>query len=117
MLEELLHNIGLCITVLKGTILVGILRIVSYLPYIKERVQRYEERYNLVPYEHFWDDYAGTNMLATVLKIMVGDYNKTARLGSSAPNCKVVTLDGEECRLLDFVRGSRPLVLNFGSCS
>ena len=41
----------------------------------------------------------------------------TAKLGNKAPNCKVVTLRGESCCLLDFMKPSRPLVLNFGSCT
>ena len=29
----------------------------------------------------------------------------------------LISTDGKECRLLDFAKGTRPLVLNFGSCS
>ena len=117
MLAELSHQILLGITTLKITILVGLLRIASSVPYLKERVQKYEERYIMVPYQNFWDDYGGNKMLATILKIALGDVKKTARLGNPAPNCRLVSTDGKECRLLDFARGSRPLVVNFGSYS
>lgn len=117
MLAELSYRVGLGIAVLKTTILVGLLRIASSLPFFKERVKKFEERHLLVPYQNFWDEYAGKKMFAAVLKIFVGDFKKTALLGSSAPNCKLVTAEGKECRLLDFARGNRPLVVNFGSCS
>lgn len=117
MLAELSHNIILGITALKFTILVGLLRIASAIPYIKERIQKYEEHYLLVPYQNFWDDYGSNEMLSCVLKIVLGDLNKTARLGNPAPNCKLVSTDGKECELLDFARDNRPLVVNFGSRS
>ena len=43
--------------------------------------------------------------------------HQTAKLGNKAPNCEMKTLEGESCNLLDFMRLSRPLVLNFGSCT
>lgn len=117
MLAELSRQVVLGITALKYTILVGLLRIASSIPYVKERIQKAEERYLLVPYQDFWDDYGSNKMLAAVLKIVLGDIKKTARLGTPAPNCKLVSTDGKECRLLDFAGGSRPLVVNFGSYS
>lgn len=117
MLAELGHSICLGITVLKCTIFVGLLRIVSSLPFLKERLQKLEERNLLVPYQNFWDDYGGKKMFSAVLKIFIGDQNKTAVLGSSAPNCKLVTTKGKPCKLLDFANGNRPLIVNFGSCS
>ncbi|KAL9989029.1 hypothetical protein ACROYT_G003537 [Oculina patagonica] len=117
MLAELSHQVLLGFTALKFTILVGLLRIASSIPYLKERIQKYEEHYLLVPYQDFWDDYGSNKMLSAVLKIMLGDLNKTARLGNAAPNCRLVTTNEKECRLLDFARGSRPLVVNFGSYS
>ena len=115
MLAELSRQVLLVFTALKYTILVGLLRIGSTIPFVKERIQKFEERYLLVPYQDFWDDYGSNKMLAAVLKITLGDIKKTARLGNPAPNCKLVSTDGKECRLLDFARGSRPLVVNFGS--
>ena len=115
MLAELSRQVALGITALKYTILVGLLRIGSSIPYVKERIQKYEERHVLVSHKNFWDTYGSNKMLKVVLKIVLGDVKRTARLGTPAPNCKIVSTDGKECRLLDFARGSRPLVVNFGS--
>ena len=117
LLAELLQSVLVGLTVVKCTVIVGLLRIASSLPFLKERLQEFEEQHNLVPYQNFWDDYGGKKMLAVVLKIFLGDLNKTAVLGSSAPNCKLVTTDEKPCKLLDFARGTRPLIVNFGSRS
>lgn len=47
------------------------------------------------------------------------DFFKAAHVGSPAPNPEVVPLDGarRRLRILDYARGRRPLVLNFGSCT
>uniref|UniRef100_A0A671MG29 Iodothyronine deiodinase n=1 Tax=Sinocyclocheilus anshuiensis TaxID=1608454 RepID=A0A671MG29_9TELE len=49
------------------------------------------------------------------------DFFKTAHLGGAAPNTEVVPLDSAQRsgaqRILDYARGRRPLILNFGSCS
>lgn len=46
------------------------------------------------------------------------DFFKSAHVGSPAPNPEVVELRGQgRVRLLDYSRGARPLVLNFGSCT
>ncbi|CAH3042745.1 unnamed protein product [Porites lobata] len=115
LLAELLQSVLVGLTVVKCTVIVGLLRIASSLPFLKERLQEFEEQHNLVPYQNFWDDYGGKKMLAVVLKIFLGDLNKTAVLGSSAPNCKLVTTDEKPCKLLDFARGTRPLIVNFGN--
>lgn len=48
------------------------------------------------------------------------DFFKTARVGGAAPNTEVVPLmdaPDRAHRILDYARGTRPLILNFGSCS
>uniref|UniRef100_A0A3B4EAD3 Iodothyronine deiodinase n=1 Tax=Pygocentrus nattereri TaxID=42514 RepID=A0A3B4EAD3_PYGNA len=46
------------------------------------------------------------------------DFFKTARVGAAAPNSEVVPLaEHKRARILDYARGRRPLILNFGSCS
>ena len=46
------------------------------------------------------------------------DFFKSAHVGQRAPNTQVVALrDRRTLRILDCVRGSRPLIVNFGSCS
>ena len=114
-MSALTHRITTGLTVLKVAILVIVLRIASHIPFVKERLKRREERYLKIPYQDFWDDYGTTKMFSAVLKLFICDLNKTVQLGSRAPNCKLVTTEGKECTLLDFVNGNRPLVLNFGS--
>uniref|UniRef100_A0A8B9LGV3 Iodothyronine deiodinase n=1 Tax=Astyanax mexicanus TaxID=7994 RepID=A0A8B9LGV3_ASTMX len=46
------------------------------------------------------------------------DALKAARVGHTAPNSEVVRpADARRCRILEYARGARPLVLNFGSCT
>lgn len=46
------------------------------------------------------------------------DFCKEAHLGLVAPNSEVVQLgQRKRARILDYARGARPLILNFGSCS
>lgn len=46
------------------------------------------------------------------------DFLKAAHLGHGAPNTEVVRLeDQRRSRILDYAKGARPLVLNFGSCT
>lgn len=46
------------------------------------------------------------------------DFCKEAHLGLAAPNSEVVPLaERKRARILDYARGARPLILNFGSCS
>ena len=45
------------------------------------------------------------------------DAFKKVWLGGPAYNASVITKDGKYCKLLDFQKEGRPLVLNFGSCT
>ena len=46
------------------------------------------------------------------------DFFKSAHLGHEAPNTEVVQLrDRKSSRILDYAKGKRPLILNFGSCT
>ena len=46
------------------------------------------------------------------------DFFKTAHLRLFAPNTEVVQLqEQKKVRILDYMRGRRPLILNFGSCA
>lgn len=46
------------------------------------------------------------------------DFFKQAHEGGPAPNSEVVLPDGfQNQHILDYARGNRPLVLNFGSCT
>ena len=57
-------------------------------------------------------------MLDHVFHSLVVDMNKKAKLRRRAANSPLVSLDGKDyLRLLDFAKGNRPLVVNFGSYS
>lgn len=46
------------------------------------------------------------------------DFLKSAHLGRAAPNTEVMLLqERRQVRILDCMKGKRPLILNFGSCS
>lgn len=117
MLSALTYTIVWPLTVVRITLAIGLMRIASSLPILKDKIKRYNEKFMLVPYEDFWQSWCSWKMLREVVKINLADLNRTARLGAPAPNCKLISTDGKECRLLDLARGNRPLVLNFGSCS
>lgn len=105
------------LTVVRIALAFGLMRIASSLPIIKDEIKRYNEKFLLVPYENFWQSWCSLKMLREVVRINLADLDRKARLGSPAPNCKLVSTDGKECKLMDLAKGNRPLVLNFGSCS
>ena len=117
LLAALTYTILWPLIIVRISLAIGLMRIASSLPIIKEAIKRYNEKFLLVPYENFWQSWCSLKMLREVVRISLADLHRMARLGSQAPNCKLVSTDGKECRLLDLVRGNRPLVLNFGSCS
>ena len=47
-------------------------------------------------------------------KFMIGE---KVKVGVSAPDAPVITMDGTTVNLLSYAQGDRPLVLNFGSFS
>lgn len=67
-------------------------------------------------------DYLGSNYCKGYLKQWYRsrflDLMKEAQLGKMAPNPEVVSLDNRKfCKLFDFQKKGRPLILNFGSCT
>lgn len=117
MLSSVAYAILWPLTVIRIALEIGLMRIASSIPVLKDKIKRYNEKFLLVPYEDFWQSWCSWKMLHAVVQLTLADLNKTARLGSSAPNCELVSTDQKERRLLDLARGDRPLVLNFGSCS
>lgn len=60
----------------------------------------------------------GWEMYKAVTAALMTDLQKKAKLGAEAPNPCVVSADGQlRSNLLDFAKKSRPLVVNFGSCT
>lgn len=117
LLAALTYTILWPLIIVRIALAIGLMRIASSLPIIKDEIKRYNEKFLLVPYENFWQSWCSLKMLREVVRISLADLHRMARLGSPAPNCKLASTDGKECRLLDLARGNRPLVLNFGSCS
>ena len=71
-----------------------------------------------LPIEDYWSSLFTWDMFQAVRSSLLCDLQKSARMGHRAPNPSVVTLDGSSHpHLLNFCRGNRPLVLNFGSWS
>ena len=68
--------------------------------------------------EDYWDSLFSWQMLHTLWHALVLDMNKKVRVGASAYNPPLMSVDGKRrFRLLDYAQGERPLVVNFGSCS
>ena len=67
--------------------------------------------------EEFVSSYGSYNAWKMCCKCYKLDIFKTVREGGEAYNASVVTADGKQCRLLDFEKRGRPLILNFGSCT
>ncbi|KAK2550640.1 Methylglutaconyl-CoA hydratase [Acropora cervicornis] len=103
------YTISLGITYIKCILLFVIKVVWAHIPILKNKLQKFEEKINKVPYQDFWHVYGGRKHFVSLLRILTSDLDKTAKLGAAAPNCKVATLDGRECRLLDFMQGNRPL--------
>lgn len=68
--------------------------------------------------EDYWDDLFGWKMFKTNQNCLFRHLFKDAQEGRVAPNPPVLSVDGTKCfQMLDFAQGSRPLVVNFGSCT
>ncbi|XP_020619925.1 thyroxine 5-deiodinase-like [Orbicella faveolata] len=60
----------------------------------------------------------GWEMYKAVTETLMIDLQKKAKPGKEAPNPSLVSADGQSrLHLLDFAKESRPLVVNFGSCT
>lgn len=71
-----------------------------------------------IPEEDYKDSLFGWEMYKAVIEAILLDMTKSTRPRKAAPNPSVIALDGNRrCSLLDFARDSRPLVINFGSCT
>lgn len=60
----------------------------------------------------------GWEMYKAVTETLMIDLQKKAKTGKEAPNPSLVSADDQSrSHLLDFAKDSRPLVVNFGSCT
>ena len=68
--------------------------------------------------EVYGDSLFGWEMYKAVTAALMIDMQKKAKQGTEAPNPSLMSPDGQSrSHLLDFARESRPLVVNFGSCT
>lgn len=68
--------------------------------------------------EVYGDSLFGWEMYKAVTTALMIDMKKKAKRGKEAPNPSLMSADGQSrSYLLDFARESRPLVVNFGSCT
>ncbi|EDO44508.1 predicted protein [Nematostella vectensis] len=66
----------------------------------------------------YWANVFGWESLKAHLEMIQLELQREAVPGKIAPNPPLVSLDGKEkSHLLDHVRGSRPLIVNLGSCT
>lgn len=69
-----------------------------------------------LPTDVYWDSLFTWKMFQNVYHCLLADINKRVKPNGKAYNSPVVSIHGNRYhRLLDFAKGSRPLVLNFGS--
>ena len=68
--------------------------------------------------ETYWDSMFTWNMYKAIMDGIINELLKKVSLLSEAQNSVLMTIDGHRLlNILDMARGSRPLVLNFGSRS
>ena len=69
-----------------------------------------------LPQENYWHSLFTWPMFTAVRSCILLELQKSASRGNLAPDSQLISVDGKSRRsLLDFNRGSRPLVVNFCS--
>lgn len=76
----------------------------------------------VMPVDNYWHSLFSWSMMQTLWKYGQYEIHKSSKVGRIAPNPKLTFADLEtstqqETHLLDLVKGSRPLVVVFGSCT
>uniref|UniRef100_A0A4W4FRX7 Iodothyronine deiodinase n=2 Tax=Electrophorus electricus TaxID=8005 RepID=A0A4W4FRX7_ELEEL len=68
-------------------------------------------------YEDWGPSFVTLTFLKTVLEDLWCGLGEEAFEGYGAPDCALVTMGGRTSSVHQFLRGTRPLVLSFGSCT
>lgn len=95
--------------------------IVKYIPCFKRMIiKKMNRKASIVmPLENYYHTLFSWSLIQTLWKYDKYELNKTSKVGRVAPNPPLVA--GEkgqsEVHLLNLVKGSRPLVVVFGSCT
>lgn len=69
-----------------------------------------------LPTEVYWHSLFTWPMLKTLRNVILLELQKSARIDHPAPNPSLISTDGlSHCRLFNFCKENRPLIVNFGS--
>ena len=97
-----------------------VLRILRSLPLLKRIIPRLMKVVSTIELqqETYWTSVFSWQMYLNIRNTMILDLQKKTKLGNKAPDLKLVSLDGKHvCTLYDMIKGNRPLIVNFGSCT
>ncbi|KAL6459330.1 hypothetical protein MHYP_G00328020 [Metynnis hypsauchen] len=68
-------------------------------------------------YEDWAPSFTTPRFLEAVLRGCWSCLGDSAFVGHQAPDCPLITLEGGRTSVHQFIRGNRPLILSFGSCT
>lgn len=95
-----------------------VLRLLKLIPCTQWIISEFVNKISTIqmPREDYWDSLFTWPMLSSKRSSMLLELQKTASWGKIAPDSQLISVDGKSrYRLLEFCRGNRPLVVNFGS--
>jgi len=87
------------------------------IPRVKKKTDVLDKLQNVPLANAFVDSVGSFHSLKQYYKSLTQDLYCTMSVGTSAINTNLVTLEGKTISLLSLQKNSRPLVLNFGSCT
>ena len=107
------YIVSLCLSVM-----FVILRVMRQLPLLNHFIPQLIAKMSTMEMqkETYWESIFTWQLYKSIRDGILLDLQKRVRLGDDAHNSKLVSCDGKSLYyLLDMARGSRPLVVNFGS--
>lgn len=98
----------------------GLFKLLYFLPFAHNLIEAMIRKLSTIEMqkEDYWNGLFGWKMFNTYQKLILRELQREAYLNRQTPNPLLASVDGNTThRLLDWARGSRPLVVNFGSCT
>ncbi|XP_031573548.1 type I iodothyronine deiodinase-like [Actinia tenebrosa] len=98
----------------------GLFKLLYFLPFAHSLIEVMISKLSTIDMkkEDYWKGLFGWKMYSTYQKVVLRELQREAYLNRQTPNPLLTSVDGNTThRLLDMARGSRPLVVNFGSCT